>query len=186
MIRHRIPILLALLSCAFLSLSFAVPAPLAQREFLVVGPWDGSDSGKWILAMSPPGATSVTCHDPPSNNTTQGWAEEIVSVINSKPGYTASVVGSAGIGWKIQVSYTNAFVLHVGPGASCPAPDPNDLRRVDTSQARPLAAGVTIVEMGPASVPTVSEWALIVLSLGLAGAAAWVLHRRRKSASVPS
>ena len=39
--------------------------------------------------------------------------------------------------------------------------------------------GVVPPVMGPATVPTLSEWAMILLALGLAGSAAVVLNRRR-------
>ena len=126
---------------------------LSERYFLVLGLWDLSDLGQWILALDPPGKGSVTCHaPPPTGNSNEKWAKHIAAEIDKVNGYSCIAEEIWDPGWKIKVTNQagNPFFLWVGPGGSCPNADPNELELVDDTEARPLAAGVTIIELGPA------------------------------------
>ena len=153
--RHRLSLWLVLLACTLLSYSFAVPTALHERNFLVVVKYLEPGQGVWIYGLDPPGAYPPTCvNGPPTTSSSKRWAKHISSTLDARSDYSSWYVRPVGIGGLLtghQITVKNdsnqAFWLYAGPGTNCPSPPNSDLMLVDNTDARPLAGGVTIIEM---------------------------------------
>ncbi|MCO8031218.1 IPTL-CTERM sorting domain-containing protein [Brevundimonas diminuta] len=129
------------------------------------GPVTDLEAEIWLPAGLTPSSVSTNAGTIITSNTTGGLVDNVT--LGDGEGFTLiteAVLPSGAVPGTVLTG-----VAEVRPSA--PDPDPTDNRATATA---------TVGSVTPAPVPTLTEWAMILLGVLLAGGAALTLHRRRQ------